>query len=76
MKCLITGGGGFAGSHLADYLTRQGLEVSIFVLPHDPLTHLAPLLSKIHVERGDLMDFGRVLDVLRDLKPQRIYHLA
>ncbi|MGH9432090.1 MAG: GDP-mannose 4,6-dehydratase [Terriglobia bacterium] len=76
MKCLITGGGGFAGSHLAEYLIRQGEEVAIFVLPHDPLGNLVPFLSEVRVERGDLLDGGRVADVLRDLKPQRIYHLA
>jgi UDP-glucose 4-epimerase len=30
MKCLITGGSGFLGSHIADELTRRGYKVTIF----------------------------------------------
>lgn len=30
MKCLITGGSGFLGSHVADELTKMGFEVTIF----------------------------------------------
>ena len=76
MRCLITGAAGFAGSHLAEYLVRQGQEVSVFVRPQDNLHNLGGLLPSIRIERGDLLDADRVLDVLKSIKPQRIYHLA
>ena len=30
MKCLVTGGSGFLGSHVADQLTNMGHKVTIF----------------------------------------------
>ncbi|MFH1155345.1 MAG: NAD-dependent epimerase/dehydratase family protein, partial [Pseudomonadota bacterium] len=33
MKCLILGGAGFIGSHIADDLVRQGHEVRVFDRP-------------------------------------------
>ena len=30
MKCLVTGGSGFLGSHVADELTKRGHKVTIF----------------------------------------------
>ncbi|MGH9375023.1 MAG: GDP-mannose 4,6-dehydratase [Terriglobia bacterium] len=74
MRCLITGAGGFAGSHLAEYLARQGEEVTAFIHPQDALHNLSGL--DVRIERGDLRDADRVLDVFRTVKPQRIYHLA
>ena len=32
MKCLVTGGSGFLGSHVADELTKKGHTVIIFDL--------------------------------------------
>lgn len=76
MRNLITGGAGFAGSHLAEYLLREGQEVIVFAHPRDELQNLAGLASEVRVQRGDILDARRVQDTLRDLKPQRIYHLA
>ena len=30
MKCLVTGGSGFLGSHVADELTNKGYKVTIY----------------------------------------------
>src|SRR5487761_820001 len=76
MRCLITGGGGFAGSHLAEYLIRQGEEVFIFARQEDGLQNLDGFLPEVRIERGDLLDADRVLELLKSSKPQRIYHLA
>lgn len=76
MKALITGGGGFAGSHLAEYLLEQGQEVVSLLAPQTPVANLSHILARICVERVDLRDAERVFEVLRDTKPQRVYHLA
>lgn len=76
MRALITGAGGFAGSYLAEYLLREGLEVNGLVSPQDGLARLAPVAGDLHIERGDIRDQARVADVVRTLRPEHIYHLA
>jgi GDP-4-dehydro-6-deoxy-D-mannose reductase len=77
LATLITGGAGFAGSHLAEYLLAQNEEVIALVRPADEdLTGLAAISSGLRVERADLLDGDRLLQVLRDFKPERLYHLA
>jgi GDP-4-dehydro-6-deoxy-D-mannose reductase len=76
MKALITGGAGFAGSHLTEYLLRQGQEVCVFVSSDETLANVEHLGGQITIERGDLRDASRVLALLKDIRPQRIYHLA
>lgn len=76
MRSLITGADGFAGSHLAEFLVGQGHEVVAIV--HDPanIENLVQVLSHIHIEGADIRDGGRVFQILRAIRPQRIYHLA
>ena len=76
MKALITGAGGFAGSHLAEYLLDQGREVVGLVSPRDALTNLRPILPRLQIVRGDVRDQERMIEVLRETRPRCIYHLA
>ena len=76
MKSLITGAGGFAGSHLAEYLLRQNQEVIALVNPQNDLLNLHQILSQIRVERLDIRDSGRLAQIIADVQPQRVYHLA
>jgi GDP-4-dehydro-6-deoxy-D-mannose reductase len=76
MKVFITGGGGFAGSHLAEYLLEQGHEVVALVRPDSKPRNLQHLLSKIRVVSGDILDLARLTALIKETHPQRIYHLA
>lgn len=76
MKALITGCAGFAGSHLAEYLLHQNQEVIALVQESESLFNLESILPWLRVERGDVRDSERVLQLLRETQPQRIYHLA
>jgi GDP-4-dehydro-6-deoxy-D-mannose reductase len=76
MRSLITGCGGFAGSHLAEFLLAQGHEVTGLLPEGESLGNLQPLASRIRVERVDLRDSRRVREVSKYSAPQRIYHLA
>ncbi len=65
-KVLVTGAGGFIGSHLTDELVRQGHEVRALVRyngrdDRGNLTDLpAEIQSAVEVDRGDLKDPGAV----------------
>ncbi len=70
MRALITGSGGFAGAHLADHLRAQpGLEV--FGVVREPRAGL-PERTLV----ADLGDAEAVSRILRDVRPDFIYHLA
>jgi dTDP-L-rhamnose 4-epimerase len=79
MKVLITGGAGFIGQHLARFLLRQGLSVSILdsFLPqvHGDVGHLAlDLAGDVRLLRGDVADPVAMKNALQGV--ERIVHLA
>ena len=76
MNALITGGAGFAGSHLVEFLLQQGQDVVVLARDQDKLRKLEHVLSNIRVMRGDIHDRERISAVLAQIRPQRIYHLA
>lgn len=76
MKVLITGGGGFAASHLAEHLLESGAEVVLTSRPGERLHNVEHLLSRLSIEYADLRDLDRTREVLAETRPQRLYHLA
>src|SRR3546814_19660607 len=78
-RVLVTGHTGFKGSWLALWLQSMGARVSGFSL--DPATEpnlfeLARVGEGIDDRRGDLRDLGALLEVLADVQPQIVLHLA
>ncbi len=76
MRALITGGAGFAGSHLAEHLLHENFELTLIARPEESLRAVEHLLPQVRLERADLRDFGRVQQILSEVRPQHIYHLA
>src|SRR5262245_29789455 len=75
MRALITGGGGFAGRHLAEHLIASGDEVCLTGRKPD-LTGFAPALAKATITSLHSCDPARWRAVLDDFAPDVIYHLA
>jgi dTDP-L-rhamnose 4-epimerase len=78
-KILITGGGGFIGSHLADELLEQGHEVRILdnlsEQVHGPLCERPSYLDpEIELQIGDVRDASAIQRALKDI--DAIYHFA
>ncbi len=74
---MITGIAGFGGSHLADYLlTLDGMEIVGVGLPTDRLDNVEHILPQICVQRLDLGVYADVVALLREVRPDHIYHLA
>jgi GDP-4-dehydro-6-deoxy-D-mannose reductase len=74
-KVLITGINGFVGSHLADLLVSEGYPVSGIALTSD-LTHLSQVEQKVSIAYGDVRNAKDVENVLAEVQPDCIYHLA
>ena len=77
MKCLITGITGFAGSHLAEYLLSRGdCEVHGTMRWRSRTENITQLGNRITTHVCDIRDATAMYELIRDLKPDRIYHLA
>lgn len=75
-RALITGIAGFAGSHLAGELVKDGWEVSGIERYGVGLNNLADLIDHLRVEECDILSSRDVGYILRKHKPELIFHLA
>jgi GDP-4-dehydro-6-deoxy-D-mannose reductase len=76
LKALVTGICGFAGSHLADHLLSEGEEVFGIRLPGEPTDNLEPIMERLTLVEADVTDRKSVEDLVRDVGPGAVYHLA
>ena len=77
MRVLITGITGMAGSHLADYLLKiQGIEIHGIKRWRSRTENIEHIVDKIYLHECELRDVSSVKKVLKEVKPERIYHLA
>lgn len=75
VRALITGITGFAGGHLAAHLLARG-DVEIYGVAHDKGHGVEHLGRPVSLTIADLRDPQVVEDVLLDVRPHHIYHLA
>jgi GDP-4-dehydro-6-deoxy-D-mannose reductase len=78
MRILITGITGFAGGHLAEFLLGQDKGLEIYGTSRSGRWpyFLSHLQGKIPLLAYDLCSAGAAREVVADVKPDRIYHLA
>ncbi|MBU0973571.1 MAG: GDP-mannose 4,6-dehydratase [Proteobacteria bacterium] len=77
MKVLITGITGMTGSHLAEYLlSRKNVEVHGTFRWRNSREYLAGFEKKLILHECDLRDAHGVDSVVREVRPDQIYHLA
>lgn len=74
MKILITGVNGFAASHLARQLVKEGHEVHGTVRTRSDLSKIKDLDLKLHLM--EITDSGCVEKIIKEIQPDEIYHLA
>ena len=76
-KCLITGGAGFIGSHLAERLLSDGHDVIVIdncsTGRIENLKHLNESM-KLHVVEGDIQDIDRIESAFQNV--DWVFHLA
>ena len=77
---LITGIGGSGGSYLAESIVERHPRVAVHGLSrwHSTTTqsNLSEIAGRVTVHESDLNDFGSVLAVLQEVRPDAIFHLA
>lgn len=78
MNVLITGITGMVGSHLADYICENHPLVNIFgmVRWRSPKNNLREIEKNINFLNGDLNDLNSLTKVIKESKPDKIFHLA
>lgn len=74
-KILITGAGGFVGSHLIKALKASG-EVEIFAATYKATSDLTNLIPPDHILVGDLTDLAFAQKLVQTAAPDVVYHLA
>ncbi|MEK7090421.1 MAG: NAD-dependent epimerase/dehydratase family protein [Patescibacteria group bacterium] len=75
-KILITGAGGFIGSHLTQKLIEGGNEVHVILREKSDPWRINNLLPRLKVYFGDLADAEFLRKTVKKINPQGIFHLA
>lgn len=70
-RILVTGASGFIGSHLCLRLCREGAEVHAVYRSQQPAD-----LGDQHWWQADLADLDQVRKIIRETRPQLVFHLA
>jgi GDP-4-dehydro-6-deoxy-D-mannose reductase len=77
---LITGITGSGGSYLAEHIIEKHKDVKVWGICRwhstSVLANIENIKDKITVREADLMDISSIIRVLRDCRPDRIFHLA
>ena len=87
-KVLVTGGAGFVGSHVAEYLLARGddvvivdelndyYDVKIKLANLEHLRKLCPDEERLTIYKGDICDEDFMLDVFEKERPEWVCHMA
>ena len=74
---LVTGASGFIGSHLTKRLLHLGAQVHIIVPEKSDLWRLNGISGNVlKVWRADLNDVDRLSQTLKQIRPNRVFHLG
>jgi GDP-4-dehydro-6-deoxy-D-mannose reductase len=80
IRILITGITGSGASYLAEYLVKNHPELEVHGVArwHSTSTpkNLKDIQDKVTVHECDLTDFSAILTVLREVRPDYVFHLA
>jgi threonine 3-dehydrogenase len=75
MSKLITGGTGFLGSQLAHLLVDRGEDIALFDVDLN-WSRIKDIKDKIKVIQGNLGNWAEVLNLVKEYRPEGIYHLG
>lgn len=75
-RALITGITGFVGSHMAELLLSEGIQVYGIARWRSRKEHIEHLGNKITILEADLLDAHSLDNIMLSVRPDLIFHLA
>ena len=66
-RCLVLGGNGFIGSHLAEGLVEKGYDVRVFDSFQTGMANLETIKGKIEIINGDFLNHADVFQALKGM---------
>ena len=75
-RVILTGGTGFVGANLARRLLREGHELHLLVRPNYQPWRIEPIRPDVRLHELHLHDLDAVSRVVRQIRPDWIFHLA
>ncbi len=77
-RVLITGITGMAGSHLAEYIIHHQPQAQVFGVKRwrSPLSNVSHIEKQLTLIDCDLTDSSGTLDLIKNVKPDLVFHLA
>ena len=79
-RVLITGISGSGGSYLAEYIVQHHPNIEIHGVSRWHSTtsaaNLADIENKVKVHECDLCDLSSIFNVMKEVRPDAIFHLA
>ncbi len=75
-RILVTGATGFIGSHLVQRLVLEKAEVYALCRKDSNTWRIKDCLSRLEVVEGDITDKEGLISIVRQVRPQKCFHLA
>ena len=75
-RALITGISGFAGSHLAEFLLNEGIEVYGMIRWRSKLDNVTHIKDRLKLLETDIRDGHSVQRAIEESTPDYVFHLA
>ncbi len=75
-KALVTGITGFVGSHMGEFLLKEGLEVYGIARWRSKKENMENLEGKVTILEADLLDAHSLDQLMLSVRPDYIFHLA
>ena len=73
---LITGGAGFIGSHLVKRLVDEEHKVHLLIKKSTDIWRIKDVLKKVELHYENLLDKKSLLEVVKKINPNGVFHLA